>query len=564
MKNSCLTPISVCLLFFVLSVLYPVALHAGKTPPKAFFYEQLYDSAKRLLPDKASKAEKIALYLHKVSLQIGDDSLVARSNSLLGTINYYLSRYYISADFYGQALKSIHARKNDLFAEYCWSNQGVNFEILNLVPEALAAYQSSLRFAEKRGDSVNMGLNWINIGLLDAKVHHFDEAAAITFQALELFTRKQDILNMALCNRNLSTIYTDLQQLSRADSFCRASLALYQSIHHQAGAVQMLVNMGIIAAKRQQLDVSEQLLQRAVSLTSRLKMGTLLGISLSQLGENAASAGKYPQAEEYYQHAFQEFEQSGAVDKYESLYLLMADLYARTGNYKSYGNTMEQYKTYMEKHNSQKKLARYDELKALYDFEKNSRQLLQQGREIRQKQTQVFQLSVFSAIILMALGVITWFYLRTRKLMRSLYNTNVAQLNTSHHIAEESSDLKEEKKPHAELYNRIVALMEDKKLFTQFNLSLTDLSLKLGTNEKYISQAINSYSKTNFNVFVNSYRVDEAKRLMVEKGSSLSIKQISGSSGFSNVTTFYRQFKEITGLTPSTFLQMSEEQMDAV
>jgi len=109
------------------------------------------------------------------------------------------------------------------------------------------------------------------------------------------------------------------------------------------------------------------------------------------------------------------------------------------------------------------------------------------------------------------------------------------------------------------LFNRIVSLMEEKKWFTQPNLSLSDFSVELGTNEKYISQAINTYSKTNFNVFVNRYRVDEAKRLMIASGDNLSIKQVAGDCGFSNNTTFYRQFKEITGLTPSTFLTMSAE-----
>lgn len=74
----------------------------------------------------------------------------------------------------------------------------------------------------------------------------------------------------------------------------------------------------------------------------------------------------------------------------------------------------------------------------------------------------------------------------------------------------------------------------------------------MGSNRKYISQAINRHSNINFNGLVNRLRVNEARRLMIEEPNK-SLGEVMDESGFSNRVTFYRQFKEITGFSPSEF-----------
>ncbi len=545
---------------WLLAIVAPCSpLLANEKPVPPAHFKQLFDSAKALLPDNAIKAAPIALQLHRLCLENGNDSMVAKSNYLLGIINYYLSRYYQSVDFFDRALKSAHAKNSESFAEYCWNNQGVNYEILNQLPAALQAYQQSLRLAEKRGDSTSIGQSWINIGLLDSKVRHFTEAADITKRALALFTRNADTLNMALCFQNLASFSNDQQQFALADSLSKIALNLYRAINNRFGEAELVMSLGSIASARNNIRLSNQYLQQAIAITSEMEMGALLGATYQQLGDNEVVQARYQSAADYFNMAMARYQQSGAVEKFEALYLAMANLYAKTGDYQQYRQVIDKYRAFKEKNDDKVALARYDELKNLYQFEKNTQQIVQQGREIREKRKQLYQLGAFIALLLVALVAITWLYIRSRNLTRSLYDNNIARLHTSEHAIETTGESIPERRPHAALFNRIVSLMEEKKWFTQPNLSLSDFSVELGTNEKYISQAINTYSKTNFNVFVNRYRVDEAKRLMIASGDNLSIKQVAGDCGFSNNTTFYRQFKEITGLTPSTFLTMSAE-----
>ena len=86
------------------------------------------------------------------------------------------------------------------------------------------------------------------------------------------------------------------------------------------------------------------------------------------------------------------------------------------------------------------------------------------------------------------------------------------------------------------------------------DLSLKDLAKKLGYHEKYLSSALSNLTKMNFREFLNSYRINYAKRLLLLKeAEDLKISEIAFSSGFSSINTFNRVFKEKTGKTPMQY-----------
>ena len=78
----------------------------------------------------------------------------------------------------------------------------------------------------------------------------------------------------------------------------------------------------------------------------------------------------------------------------------------------------------------------------------------------------------------------------------------------------------------------------------------------LGTNQKYLYQAISENSDSNFRSFVNRYRIDEAKRIIEQKihGKEVfNLSEIYIPSGFNSSGSFYRAFKSVTGLTPKDY-----------
>ena len=101
-----------------------------------------------------------------------------------------------------------------------------------------------------------------------------------------------------------------------------------------------------------------------------------------------------------------------------------------------------------------------------------------------------------------------------------------------------------------DLLSRITALMEDRQFFRRKDLRIGDVASELGTNSTYISACLNGQQGVSFPVFVARYRVEYAQSLMLrEPGKRLS--EVAEESGFADDASFFRTFKQITGVTPS-------------
>jgi AraC-like DNA-binding protein len=103
-------------------------------------------------------------------------------------------------------------------------------------------------------------------------------------------------------------------------------------------------------------------------------------------------------------------------------------------------------------------------------------------------------------------------------------------------------------------YKALTTLMIDENLFLEPNLSLADVSLKLKITQRNLSELIRDESDKNFNQFVNHYRVEEAKKLLLDTSNDhLNMLGIAFDSGFSSKATFYSVFKKHTSHTPTSF-----------
>ncbi len=104
------------------------------------------------------------------------------------------------------------------------------------------------------------------------------------------------------------------------------------------------------------------------------------------------------------------------------------------------------------------------------------------------------------------------------------------------------------------LISSLEHLMQCEKIFINEKLSIEDIALKLNTNTKYISQVINETYNINFYNYINSFRIEEARKLLSsEENEKYSILGIAQSVGFVSKSAFNVAFKRFSGLTPSEF-----------
>lgn len=106
------------------------------------------------------------------------------------------------------------------------------------------------------------------------------------------------------------------------------------------------------------------------------------------------------------------------------------------------------------------------------------------------------------------------------------------------------------------LFERIKHTVLSEKLFLDPNLTLRKLSIRLDTNTKYLSQVINHHGNSNFLTFINGYRVEEVKTRILEGDFyQHTFYGIAQRCGFKNKSTFYKVFRDSTGLTPKAFAE---------
>ncbi len=104
------------------------------------------------------------------------------------------------------------------------------------------------------------------------------------------------------------------------------------------------------------------------------------------------------------------------------------------------------------------------------------------------------------------------------------------------------------------LYQAILERMETEKPFLDMNFSISSLGVLMNRSERYLSLAINKAGKTNFNRLVIRFRVDEACSLIRKYEKSITMNEVAEMSGFANRMSFTRRFKEITGMSPTEYL----------
>lgn len=102
--------------------------------------------------------------------------------------------------------------------------------------------------------------------------------------------------------------------------------------------------------------------------------------------------------------------------------------------------------------------------------------------------------------------------------------------------------------------NNLLELMNGKKPFLQPSLTLNELAEQLNISTHNLSETLNTQLNQSFYDFVNSYRVDEVKRLMQEDvNAAYSILSIALDAGFNSKSSFNNVFKKQTGMTPSEY-----------
>ncbi len=500
-----------------------------------------------------------------------NDSINAQLLFLTGTLETAKKRYRISSKYLERALETDFVRNNEAARIKCLNNLAICQENLGKLPEAIAMYQQALTIADHLGDRRSVTMALANMAELEQKLGNYHEAISLSAKALLKFEELGDSNFMATCHLNLGKYFSQLQDHEKGEWHTLRAGALYEQMNNKVGMFNALVNRGRLHHLKKRYDQSDQLLQRAINLSRESNFENQLSPVYIQMAGNAIASGEeLAKAEEYALTSIRLADTSGRRDILEESYQVLCRYYAKVNDFEHFDQALADYNRVKQETAVLNSRAAAEELKVIFKTEQLNSDVRRLYQDVRLKNVQLFSLSMLLAISILTGSIIYRQHRRLKENTKTLFRMNVQLaysgngLEDPRGISPDSDPVSEEAPPDSDqtLYKTIRRRIERDALYKETNLNIQDFAALIRRSRRDVSKAINHVGKTNFPGLINEYKVNEARRLILEQPGSLSMANIATAAGFNSYVTFHRHFKERTGFTPSDYLDIVKQGPD--
>jgi tetratricopeptide (TPR) repeat protein len=456
------------------------------------------------------------------------DILVAKSDSLLktsttdlnkGWLHYFKGQgnnetgnYDIASEDYHHSLKFFDTSKNLEGISYAYSGLGDVQRNTGHIEKSKEYYQNALNHA-KSAKAVTAEINALSLtGISYAMNKEYPKALHFFKEAFTLAEKDNDFYNMARGLNNIGNGYLRMGNHSEALKANEASLKICLQNKMDYGAIANHLNIFRI---------------------------------YSSLKNYKVAMGSLDKAAEFLKNKPFPAEEAELKKGY-------SEVYENLGEYKKALSYYKEYLTLRNKLVSEQTQKVVKELQIKYETEVKDSEIQKINYELSLKKSQNRNLWLGLGLLLLVGGFAIFFQIYRNKRLRELYEKNIENLHAHQFIRKVSGS---EDDPLKKVFNKVLHLLDEEELYKKPTLSLTELADRIVSNEKYVSAAISKYSENNYSNFINLYRINEAKRLILENPNS-NINDVMSNSGFNSRTPFYNAFIKFTGMSPKQFKEM--------
>ncbi|GGY86475.1 hypothetical protein GCM10011613_34510 [Cellvibrio zantedeschiae] len=158
------------------------------------------------------------------------------------------------------------------------------------------------------------------------------------------------------------------------------------------------------------------------------------------------------------------------------------------------------------------------------------------------------------------LGNYTTFIMVSMLIFFGLGHSSVFEGIEAKHTDSAKADVPKDKIKDAQI-KQVVDYMKQEKPYLAPALTLDKLAAQLKMQPRILSHLINRHFSCNFFEFINSYRVEESKRLLTDPAcAEKNMLDIMYDVGFNSKATFNTLFKKKVGMTPTEYRKQSMAQ----
>ncbi|MEY4202982.1 MAG: hypothetical protein RL013_685 [Bacteroidota bacterium] len=523
-----------------------------------------------LIPDKAAQADSVlSVVLEEISTQQPyNDSLFVLTYFLLGTNNLYQGKLNLALDYYNKSL--YHNQRIILPKEYqdCLINSAVIFDSQYRFKEASQTYQKALEYAEQSSDSSSIADIWLNLGVLSHRMKDDEKAVETLEKIYTYYSTVRDTLRMSTVLNNIATCYYP-SNLPVVEKNLKKSLELRKQINAYYYIAVATNNLAELETGQKNYSEARRLLQENISLCEQKGFLEALSVAHRLVGLcEIESGGNLVTAASSLEKSRELAMKTGRMDYLRDISEAELLLQARAGNFEGVKKLLEEYKILNDESAQENARIVNTEFQTIHQVKKITEQkdVLQQGITLKNRQLLLSLAALLAAAL--AIGIIAMQYVRLRRAMNTMYrinveianNTSLPLMNTDSEVQSDESGEKaeEENIMLSNLYFDILKRIGQEKLYLDPTFSLQDLCEKMNRSQRYVSQAVSEVGNTTFPNLINSFRVNEARRLFASN-QHISINEIVEKTGFGSRQSFHRNFKAATGFAPKEYQERAKD-----
>lgn len=497
-------------------------------------YEKAYKVLNEILKSpgvKLSSKVSVDIEIQKLWVDLYTDKyegLVLKSDSILKTVNTNSQKGWLSyfkgqgnnetGDYeaaslnYHESLKLFQSDKDTEGISYAYTGLGDIQRNTDHQEKSKEYYQLALEFA-KNAKAITAEINALSLmGISYAISKDYIKALSFFKDAYSLAEKDSDYYNMARGLNNIGNGYLRMGNYTEALSANEASLKVCLQNKMNYGAIANYLNIFRIYIARQDFKAALANLDRAAEFI-----------------KNKAFPAEEAELKKGY-----------------------STVYEKLGEHKKALDFYKEYNDLRKKLVSEQTQKAVKELQIKYETEVKDSQIQKMNYELSLKKSQNRNLWLGLGLIVLVAGFSIFFQIYRLRRLRELYEKNIESLHAHQFIRKVATS---DDDPLRKVFDRVLLLLEKEEVYKKPTLSLTELAELIESNEKYVSSAISKFSESNYSNFINIYRINEAKRLILENP-NINLNDVMSNSGFNSRTPFYNAFIKFTGMSPKQFKEM--------
>lgn len=432
---------------------------------------------------------------------------------------------------------------------------------------ALENYQEGLKLSETSASKAHLSLIYKNIGNVYCMFKDYGKGFDYYKKAYQIRQKNDNELTFRIL-ANLFGVCINRKDLEGAKKY-RQLLFATPRPNLPIDQFFLSFSTALMASQEARYAESNKILVNLADFCTRNKLPpTYICSAYAELYSNYQNLGDIDQAKHYISFCIDHAEREKMLHYIPETLRDMAQIQRKTGNATLAQQYERQYLSLMDSiYNSQ----RFNVVKNqqfMYEVDKTDKEItrLHQEEEIHRQNARLYQLLFLVSILAIVLVSMLLFYVVRQKRdleasYRKLYDINRSHVETGEKKAPRATNfLKEDQKQL--LLDGIRRVMEETDEYCQPEFTVATLAKLIDSNERYVSMVVNDHFGKSFTEVLNDYRIKKAcERLTTNnaKYAQLTIAAIGQSVGYKSQTTFVKQFRKCTGLTPSVYQKFVAE-----